>query len=115
MGTSGFNAWASPEDIRGYDVRTGKQLWQFHVVKRDSSWGKGSADHVGNMAAWAPLSADEQLGIVYVPPSAPTISYYGGHRPGNNLYSDCLLALDAKHRQAGLVLPDGASRPVGLR
>jgi glucose dehydrogenase len=48
------------------------------------------------MAAWAPLSADEQLGIVYVPTSAPTASYYGGHRPGNNLYSDCLLALDAK-------------------
>jgi quinoprotein glucose dehydrogenase len=94
-GDGGFDAWARPEDIRGFDVRTGKQLWQFHVQKADS-WGKGSADHVGNMAAWAPLSADERLGIVYVPTSAPTVSYYGGHRPGNNLYSDCLLALDAK-------------------
>ena len=96
VGDSGFNAWASPEDIRAYDVRSGQQVWQFHVVKPDSSWGKGSAEHIGNMAAWAPLSADEQLGIVYVPTSAPTVSYYGAHRPGNNLYSDCLLALDAK-------------------
>jgi glucose dehydrogenase len=94
-GDGGFDAWARPEDIRGFDVRTGKQVWQFHVMKADT-WGKDSAEHVGNMAAWAPLSADEQLGIVYVPTSAPTISYYGGHRPGNNLYSDCVLALDAK-------------------
>jgi glucose dehydrogenase len=94
-GDDGFDAWARPEDIRGFDVRSGRQVWQFHVMKADS-WGKDSAEHVGNMAAWAPLSADEQLGIVYVPTSAPTISYYGGHRPGNNLYSDCLLALNAK-------------------
>ena len=94
-GDDGFDAWARPEDIRGFDVRTGKQVWTFQVLRADS-WGKDSAEHVGNMAAWAPLSADEALGIVYVPTSAPTISYYGGHRPGNNLYSDCLLALDAK-------------------
>jgi glucose dehydrogenase len=94
-GDEGFNAWARPEDIRAFDVRSGKQLWQFHVMKADS-YGKGSAEHLGNMAAWAPLSADERLGMVYVPTSAPTVSYYGGHRPGNNLYSDCLLALDAK-------------------
>ena len=94
-GDGGFDAWARPEDIRGYDVRTGKQLWQFHLVKADT-WGKGFAEHAGNMAAWAPMSADAQLGIVYVPTSAPTASYYGGHRPGDNLYSDCLLALDAK-------------------
>ena len=94
-GDGGFDAWARPEDIRGFDVRTGRQVWQFHVLKADT-WGKGSAAHLGNMAAWAPLSADEELGIVYVPTSAPTASYYGGHRPGNNLYSDCLLALDAK-------------------
>jgi len=96
VGDSGFKAWASPEDIRAYDVRSGKQVWEFHVNKDDDSWGKGSGEHVGNMGAWAPLSADEQLGIVYVPTSAPTVSYYGGHRPGNNLYSDCLLAIDAK-------------------
>jgi quinoprotein glucose dehydrogenase len=51
---------------------------------------------MGNMAAWGSMTADEQLGYVYVPLSAPTVSYYGGHRPGNNLYSDCLVALNAK-------------------
>ena len=81
--------------MMGCEPGTGRELWQFHLVKADT-WGKGFAEHAGNMAAWAPLSADEQLGIVYVPTSAPTASYYGGHRPGNNLYSDCLLALEAK-------------------
>ncbi len=94
-GDGGYDIWATPEDIRGFDVHTGKQVWQFHIVKADT-WGKGFAAHAGNMAAWAPLSADVQTGIVYVPTSAPTASYYGGHRPGDNLYSDCVLALDAK-------------------
>jgi quinoprotein glucose dehydrogenase len=100
-GDSGPERDARPEDIRGYDVRTGRQLWTFHLIPQPgeperNTWGKGSADFVGNMAAWAPLSADEQLGYVYVPLSAPTNSYYGGHRPGANLYSDSLVALDAK-------------------
>jgi glucose dehydrogenase len=100
-GDGGPETQSTPEDIRGYDVLTGKQLWQFHILPHagepgHDTWGKGSADIVGNMAAWAPLSADEQLGYVYVPLSAPTNSYYGGHRPGNNLYSDSLLALNAK-------------------
>jgi glucose dehydrogenase/mono/diheme cytochrome c family protein len=91
-----------PEDIRGYDARTGRQVWTFHLIPpphnpaRDT-WGKGSADFVGNMAAWAPLSADEQFGYVYVPLTAPTNSQYGGHRPGANLYSDCVVALNAKN------------------
>jgi glucose dehydrogenase/mono/diheme cytochrome c family protein len=100
-GDSGPEREARPEDIRGYDVRTGRQLWTFHLIPQPGepgrkTWGKGSADFVGNMAAWAPLSADEQLGYVYVPLSAPTNSYYGGHRPGANLYSDSLVALNAK-------------------
>ncbi len=100
-GDGGPETQSSPEDIRGYDVRTGRQLWQFHILPRagepgHETWGKGSADIVGNMGAWAPLSADEELGNVYVPLSAPTNSYYGGHRPGNNLYSDSLVALNAK-------------------
>ena len=92
---------ATPEDIRGYDIHTGKQLWTFHVLPHKGepgydTWGKGSAEYMGNMAAWASLTADEQLGYVYVPLSAPTVSYYGGHRPGKNLYSDSLVALNAK-------------------
>jgi glucose dehydrogenase len=100
-GDSGYEPRARPEDIRGYDVHTGKQLWTFHILPRSGepgydTWGKGSAEYVGNMAAWASLTADEQLGYVYLPLSAPTASHYGGHRPGKNLYSDSVICLDAK-------------------
>lgn len=100
-GDDGFESHSTPEDIRGYDIHTGKQLWTFHVLPRKGepgydTWGKGSAEYMGNMAAWGSMTADEQLGYVYVPLSAPTVSYYGGHRPGNNLYSDCLVALNVK-------------------
>jgi quinoprotein glucose dehydrogenase len=100
-GDDGFESHAKPEDIRGYDIHTGKQLWTFHVLPHKGepgyeTWGKGSSEYMGNMAAWASMTADEQLGYVYVPLSAPTVSYYGGHRPGNNLYSDSLVALNAK-------------------
>jgi glucose dehydrogenase/mono/diheme cytochrome c family protein len=101
FGDGGPEREARPEDIRGYDVRTGRQLWTFHLIPpvgdpARKTWGKGSADFVGNMAAWAPLSADEQLGYVYVPLTAPTNSEHGGYRPGDNLYSDSLVALNAK-------------------
>jgi glucose dehydrogenase len=100
-GDSGFVNESSPEDIRGYDVRDGKLLWTFHVLPRPGepgaeTWGNGSLQKGGNMASWSTLSADEQLGLVYVPLSAPTVAYYGGWRPGNNLYSDSLVALNAK-------------------
>ena len=100
-GDDGFNSHSTPEDIRGYDIHSGKLLWTFHVLPHKGepgyeTWGKGSAEYMGNMAAWASLTADEQLGYVYVPLSAPTVSYYGGHRPGKNLYSDSLLCLNAK-------------------
>jgi quinoprotein glucose dehydrogenase len=100
-GDDGFDARAKPEDIRAYDVRTGKQLWTFHVLPQKGergaeTWEKGSGEFVGNMAAWASMTADEELGYVYVPLSAPTVSYYGGHRPGQNLFSDCLVVLNAK-------------------
>jgi quinoprotein glucose dehydrogenase len=100
-GDGGPETASRPEDIRGYDVRLGKLLWTFHLIppagdpNRDT-WAKGSADYVGNMAAWAPLSVDEELGYVYVPLTAPTNSYYGGHRAGDNLYADCLVALNAR-------------------
>ncbi|HUA17286.1 MAG TPA: PQQ-binding-like beta-propeller repeat protein [Bryobacteraceae bacterium] len=100
-GDDGFESHARPEDIRGYDMHTGKQLWTFHVLPHKGepgydTWGKGSAEYMGNMAAWGSMTADEQLGYVYVPLSAPTVSYYGGHRPGKNLYSDSLVVLNAK-------------------
>lgn len=100
FGDSGAIKEAVPEDIRGYDVRSGRQLWTFHIIPgkgapERQSWGEGSADYVGHMGAWGPLTADESLGYVYVPLTTPTGSYYGGHRPGNNLYSTSLVCLDA--------------------
>lgn len=100
-GDGGFDPKARPEDIRGYDIHTGALLWTFHILPRKGepgydTWGKGSAEYVGNMDAWASLTADEQLGYVYIPLTAPTASYYGGHRPGKNLYADSLVCLDAK-------------------
>ena len=100
-GDGGFLKEAAPEDIRGFDVRTGKLLWTFNVVPRpgelgNDTWGEESWKAAGNLASWSPLSGDEELGYVYVPLSAPTTSYYGGWRPGDNLYSDSLVAIDVK-------------------
>lgn len=100
-GDRGTYREAKPEDVRAYDVRTGALVWTFHVMPQPGNpdretWGKGSAEFVGNMGAWAPMSADDKLGYVYIPLTAPTTSLYGGHRPGANLYSDTLVALDAR-------------------
>jgi quinoprotein glucose dehydrogenase len=100
-GDDGYDPRSEPEDIRGFDIHTGKLLWTFHILPRKGepgydTWGKGSAEYMGNMAAWASLTADEELGYVYVPLSAPTASHYGGHRPGKNLYSDSLVVIDVK-------------------
>jgi len=101
-GDSGYDPKSQPEDIRGFDIHTGQLLWTFHILPHKDepgydTWGKGSAEYVGNMAAWASLSADEKLGYVYIPLSAPTASHYGGHRPGKNLYSDSLICLNVKN------------------
>ena len=87
--------------VRGYDVRTGKRLWIFHTVPMPGefghdTWLKDSASYTGNTGAWAQMSADEDLGLVYVPTETPTSDGYGGHRPGDNLFADTLLALDVK-------------------
>ena len=99
-GDGGVVREAAPEDVRGFDVRTGELRWTFHVVPRDGelgaeTWGDGSGAYSGDLGSWCCLAADEELGLVYVPLSAPTGMVYGGHRPGDNLFSDSLVALDA--------------------
>ena len=98
-GDGGVVREAAPEDIRGFDVRTGELLWTFHVVPRPGEFGTetwgGAAAYSGDLGSWCCLAADEALGHVYVPLSAPTGMVYGGHRPGDNLFSDSLVALDA--------------------
>jgi quinoprotein glucose dehydrogenase len=92
---------SAAEDVRGFDARTGKLLWTFHVVPRPGefgadTWGNDSGKFSGDLGSWCCISADESLGHVYIPLTAPTAAYYGGHRPGDNLFSNALVALDAK-------------------
>ena len=77
--------------VRGFDVRTGKRLWIFHTIPRpgefgNDTWLNDSWSYTGNTGVWAQMSVDEELGIVYLPVELPTGDYYGGHRPGNNLF-----------------------------
>lgn len=88
-------------DILGYDARTGELLWKFHTIPRPGefgheTWESDAWQYVGNVNAWAPLSADLERGIVYIPTDAPTNDVYGGHRPGDNLFSSSVIALDAR-------------------
>jgi quinoprotein glucose dehydrogenase len=90
-----------PGYIRGYDVRTGKRLWTFRTIPQPGefgheTWEKGSWEFTGNTGAWGPLSGDEELGYVYVPVETPTGDFYGGHRPGDNLFGESLVCLDAR-------------------
>ena len=90
-----------PGYIRGFDVRTGKKLWTFHTIAQpgepgNETWDKDSWKYTGNTGAWAPLSADDELGYVYLPVEMPTGDFYGGTRTGNNLYSDSLVCLEAR-------------------
>ncbi len=97
--------------IRGFDVRTGKRIWIFHTIPVKGefgydTWNPDAAAYTGNAGVWAQMSADEDLGIVYMPVELPTGDYYGGHRGGNkkgstetSLFSETLLALDIKTGQ----------------
>jgi quinoprotein glucose dehydrogenase len=95
--------------IRGFDVRTGKRVWIFHTIPLKGeagfeTWNPDAASYTGNTGVWAQMSADEELGIVYMPVELPTGDYYGGHRHGgkgleSSLYSESLVALDIKTGQ----------------
>ena len=114
-----------PGDVLAFDTKTGKMLWRFNVIPRPgeagaetwlkadpkvwevpgglNAWAKDRPDlressnlYTGNAGFWAPVTADPELGMFYVATESPTSDYYGGYRPGNNLYANSLLALDAK-------------------
>ena len=93
-----------PSYIRGFDIRTGKQLWKFNLVPEPGEFGadtwtngtKVGTPGVGKVDAWAPYSADPDLGLVYIPVGMPLMDEYGGHRPGNNLFGNSIVALDVK-------------------
>jgi quinoprotein glucose dehydrogenase len=92
---------APPDDIRGFDAKTGKHLWTFHVVPRAGefgvdTWLNDSWQYSGNSGVWSLLSADEDLGYVYLPFEEATGDYYGGTRPGNDLFAESVVCLDVK-------------------
>jgi quinoprotein glucose dehydrogenase len=88
-------------DIMAFDVRTGRKIWTFHTIPREGeagseTWKGDSQQYTGNAGVWGPFSADPQLGYVYLSIESATNDVYGGHRPGNNLFSDSLVCLDIK-------------------
>src|SRR5215472_702829 len=90
--------------VRGFDVRTGKRLWIFHTIPKKGefgydTWLKDSAEYTGNTGVWSQITVDEQLGLVYLPVESPTSDFYGGHRPGNNLFGESLVCVDLKTRE----------------
>ncbi len=88
-------------DVRGVDVMTGEQLWIWHSIPHpgeagNETWEDGSWEYTGHTNVWGAMSADEELGLVYMPETTPTNDWYGGHRPGDNLFAESIVALDAR-------------------
>jgi quinoprotein glucose dehydrogenase len=85
--------------VRGFDARTGKRLWIFHTIPLPNeygieTWQKDSWSYTGNTGVWGQISADEELGLVYLPVELPTGDYFGGDRPGNGLFGESIVAVD---------------------
>jgi glucose dehydrogenase len=89
-----------PGDILGFDARTGDLKWKFNVIPRPGEFGHDTWENdawqwTGDVSSWAPISADLDRGLVYIPTNGATIDYYGGFHPGDNLFSTSLIALNA--------------------
>jgi quinoprotein glucose dehydrogenase len=89
-----------PGHVRGFDVRTGKLKWVFHVIPKKGefgyeTWEDGSAEVAGAGNVWSMFAVDEKLDRIYLPTSTPTNDFYGGHRPGDNLFAESIVSLNA--------------------
>jgi quinoprotein glucose dehydrogenase len=90
--------------VRGFDVRSGKQLWLFRTIPQpgefgNDTWLNDAWAYTGNTGVWAQISVDEELGLAYLPVELPTHDYYGGERPGNTLFGESLVAVDLQTGQ----------------
>ena len=90
--------------VLAFDVRTGKKLWQFNTIPRpgefgNDTWLRESWATNGNTGVWTQMAVDEDLGLAYLPVETPSSDFYGGHRPGNNLFADSLVCVDLKTGQ----------------
>jgi quinoprotein glucose dehydrogenase len=87
--------------VRAFDVRSGKLLWTFNTIPRpgefgNETWENGSWASNGNTGVWTQMTVDEDLGLVYLPVESPTSDFYGGERPGDNLFGESLVCVDLK-------------------
>lgn len=92
---------STPGDIRAFNVNTGKLEWVFNVIPKPGefgadTWADDARQRNGGANCWAGMALDEKRGIVFVPTASPSFDFYGADRPGQNLFANCLLALDAK-------------------
>jgi quinoprotein glucose dehydrogenase len=92
-------AWDVRGYVRGFDVRSGKRLWIFHTIPARGevgydTWEDGAAERNGNTGVWAQMSADLELGLVYLPVEMPTADYNGFNRPGDGLFGEALVAVE---------------------
>ena len=90
---------APPGWMRGFDPRSGRTKWTFHTIPQgdefgNDTWGGDSWRVTGKVGVWSMMSADEELGLLYLPTNTPAPDYYGGHRPGANLFAESVVALD---------------------
>ena len=90
--------------VRAFDVKTGKLLWTFNTIPRPGEFGNDTWENEswatnGNTGVWSQITVDEDAGLVYLPVEDPTSDYYGGHRPGNNLFGDSIVCVDLKTGQ----------------
>jgi quinoprotein glucose dehydrogenase len=97
----GENLFSGPGDLRAYDIVTGKMAWVFHTIPLPGeygykTWPKDAYKYVGGTNTWGEISLDEKRGIAYFPTGSPTYDYYGADRIGDNLFSDCLIAIDVR-------------------
>src|SRR6201996_57773 len=97
----GENLFSGPGDLRAYDIITGKLVWVFHTIPLPGeygykTWPKDAYKYVGGTNTWGEISVDEKRGIAYFPTGSPTYDYYGADRIGDNLFSDCLIAIDVR-------------------
>ena len=90
--------------VLAFDVKSGKKLWRFNTIPRpgefgNDTWQKESWAVNGNTGVWSQMAVDEELGLAYLPVETPSSDFYGGHRPGNNLFADSLVCVDLKTGQ----------------
>jgi quinoprotein glucose dehydrogenase len=90
--------------VRAFDVRTGKLLWTFKTIPLpgefgNETWERDSWAINGNTGVWTQITVDEELGLVYLPVETPTSDFYGGHRPGNNLFAESIVCVDLRTGQ----------------